>query len=63
MEKIGLYAPVIAPLMIALAVGLGLQERKGASLVFSVIVMVGSLGLAMLAFRKIRKPSKPTTDP
>jgi uncharacterized membrane protein len=59
-EKIGLYAPVIVPLLVALSAGLGLPGSHGWSLIGRCFVVVGCLCLAVAGFRKIHDDSEPT---
>ncbi len=62
MEKTGLYAPVISPLGMAFAVGLGLPDHHGFSLIGRVLVIMVLLCFAGAAFRKIRHETEPTAD-
>jgi hypothetical protein len=62
MEKIGLYAPAITPLLLVLAVGLGLPGRHGFSLIGGCIAVVGLTCLAFAAFRRIHSEAEQKAD-
>ena len=58
LEKIGLYAPVIAPLIVALSAALGLHDRHGAALIVSIAMIAVGLILAVLGFRRVQREVK-----
>jgi len=61
-EKIGFYAPIISPLLIALAAGLGLPESHGLSVIGRAFVVIGSLCFAVAAFRRLHNKPEQTAD-
>ncbi len=62
MEKLGLYAPAIAPLFSALAVGLSLQGHHGSGLIIRTVFLVGCLVFAAAMFRRIRRENQLAAD-
>ena len=61
-EKLGVYAPAIAPLMLALALTLPLPERHGTSALVSGVGVLACLVLALVQFRRIQKQLKTSGD-
>lgn len=59
---IGRYAPVIAPMIIALSAALGLHDRHGAALIVSIAIIAGCLVLAVLGIKRVRKEAQQPTD-
>ena len=62
MEKIGLYAPAIVPMILAMSLALGMLHRQGSALVASGIGVAVCIVFSLVLFRQIRKQAQQPKD-